>query len=103
MYPARYGVYLIVRNSGKVLLGERVFVPQFGQPQTIGGVSGPTLPLPPAPRRYICRGCYFVYDETSGLPQEAIAPGTAFADIASEWRCPDCGTDKITFRPFFVG
>jgi GntR family transcriptional regulator / MocR family aminotransferase len=48
----------------------------------------------------MCRGCYFIYEEANGLPQQSIRPGTAFADIPANWRCPDCGTDKTTFRPY---
>jgi hypothetical protein len=32
-----------------------------------------------AGRRFICRGCYFVYEEERVLPQQAIPPGTRFA------------------------
>ena len=53
-----------------------------------------------AARRFMCRGCYFIYEEANGLPQQAIEAGTAFADIPANWRCPDCGTDKTTFRPY---
>ena len=53
-----------------------------------------------AGRRFICRGCYFIYEEANGLPQESIRPGTPFATLPSSWRCPDCGTDKATFRPY---
>jgi GntR family transcriptional regulator / MocR family aminotransferase len=35
-----------------------------------------------------------------GLPQQAIVPGTAFATLPATWRCPDCGTEKTTFRPY---
>jgi GntR family transcriptional regulator / MocR family aminotransferase len=92
------GVYLVVRESGHIAVGDSVLAPR----------SEPTKPVaytPPAPasgskRRFMCRGCYFVYEEASGLPQQAIRPGTAFADIPANWRCPDCGTDKTTFRPY---
>jgi GntR family transcriptional regulator/MocR family aminotransferase len=53
-----------------------------------------------AQRRFICRGCYFIYEEANGLPQQSIRPGTPFADIPTAWRCPDCGTEKTTFRPY---
>ena len=39
-------------------------------------------------RRFMCRGCYFVYEEANGLPQQSIRPGTPFADIPANWRCP---------------
>jgi GntR family transcriptional regulator / MocR family aminotransferase len=51
----------------------------------------------------MCRGCYFIYEEAEGLPAQSIPPGTMFADIPSGWRCPDCGTDKGTFRPHVEG
>jgi len=54
-----------------------------------------------AERSFICRGCYFVYEEAKDLPQQSIRPGTRFADIPASWRCPDCGTEKSTFRPYF--
>ena len=51
-------------------------------------------------RRFMCRGCYYIYEEANGLPQQSIPAGTSFADIPSAWRCPDCGTEKTTFRPY---
>ncbi|HEY4920600.1 MAG TPA: rubredoxin, partial [Xanthobacteraceae bacterium] len=62
--------------------------------------------IPPlgAPRRsFICRGCYFIYEEAKGLPQQSISPGTPFAAIPPTWRCPDCGSEKGTFRPHVEG
>jgi GntR family transcriptional regulator/MocR family aminotransferase len=47
----------------------------------------------------MCSGCYFIYDPSVGLPDQSIAPGTSFAAIPTTWRCPDCGTEKTTFRP----
>jgi GntR family transcriptional regulator / MocR family aminotransferase len=51
-------------------------------------------------RRFMRRGCYFIYEEDHGLPQKSIPAGTMFADIPSGWRYPDCGTEKATFRPY---
>ena len=92
------GVYLIVREGGEVAVGDAVLAPRSAPAQ-------PLAPTPPpqlngAQRRFICRGCYFVYEEASGLPQQSIRPGTPFADIPANWRCPDCGTEKTTFRPY---
>ena len=53
----------------------------------------------PAVRTFICRGCYYIYDEAQGLPLAGVPAGTRFADLPATWRCPDCGTDKTTFRP----
>jgi GntR family transcriptional regulator/MocR family aminotransferase len=91
------GVYLIVREGGQIAVGDSVFVPRVAsEPQ-------PTAPVAPtigAQRRFMCRGCYFIYEEASGLPQQSIRPGTPFGDIPATWRCPDCGTEKNTFRPY---
>jgi GntR family transcriptional regulator/MocR family aminotransferase len=92
------GVYLIVRDGGQIAVGDSVFVPR-----SMASAPAAVHPVPlisSAQRRFICRGCYFIYEEASGLPQQSIRPGTAFADIPANWRCPDCGTEKTTFRPY---
>ena len=40
----------------------------------------------------------FVYNEADGLPEEGLAPGTRWADIAESWICPDCGMSKDQFE-----
>jgi rubredoxin len=45
-----------------------------------------------------CVVCGFIYDEKAGLPEEGIKPGTAWADIPSDWVCPDCGVAKADFE-----
>ena len=92
------GVYLVVRDGGQIAIGDLVFVPRVTSAQPV--VHAPLPVMNGAERRFICRGCYFVYEEVSGLPQQSIRPGTAFADIPANWRCPDCGTEKTTFRPY---
>jgi rubredoxin len=37
-------------------------------------------------------------EKLSGVPQQATEPGTA-SRISATWRGPDCGTQKMTFRP----
>jgi rubredoxin len=49
-------------------------------------------------KRWECQICGFVYDETEGLPDEDIAPGTRWEDIPNDWVCPDCGTSKSEFE-----
>lgn len=49
-------------------------------------------------RVWECTICGFVYSERLGLPEEGIAPGTAWDDIPADWTCPDCGTGKQDFR-----
>ena len=89
------GVYLVVRNGGKVVVGDQVAVPEPRVP------AEPTAPSSGTPRglgTFICRGCYFIYDESKG--GAGLPPSTLFTEINDAWRCPDCGTDKSKFRPY---
>ena len=45
-----------------------------------------------------CIVCGFIYDEAKGLPEDGIAPGTAWADVPEDWECPDCGVAKSDFE-----
>jgi rubredoxin len=45
-----------------------------------------------------CVVCGFIYDETKGMPEEGIKPGTKWADIPENWACPDCGVAKADFE-----
>ncbi len=47
--------------------------------------------------KWRCQVCDFVYDAAEGLPEEGIAPGTAWEDIPDDWTCPDCGAPKSDF------
>ncbi|WP_347505574.1 rubredoxin [Pseudomonas anguilliseptica] len=49
-------------------------------------------------RKWQCVVCGFIYDEALGLPEEGIAPGTAWEDIPTDWLCPDCGVGKLDFE-----
>ena len=44
-----------------------------------------------------CRTCGYIYDEADGAPDEGLAPGTRWADVAADWVCPLCGTMKAEF------
>ena len=48
-------------------------------------------------KKWVCQICGFVYDESKGLPEEGIAPGTRWDDIPADWQCPDCGVGKADF------
>ncbi len=90
------GVYLVVREGGRVVIGDAVTVPDH-----VAAAAPPPAPAPlVGQRRFICRGCYYIYDEAIGARQTDIAPGTPFAEISTDWCCPDCGTDKGMFRPY---
>ena len=48
-------------------------------------------------KKWRCLVCDFVYDESKGLPEEGIAPGTRWEDIPGSWTCPECGASKDDF------
>lgn len=47
---------------------------------------------------YMCLICGFIYDESAGLPEEGIAPGTRWADVPPNWTCPECSARKDDFE-----
>jgi len=49
-------------------------------------------------QKYVCDPCGYVYDPAEGDPANGVKPGTAFADIPSDWVCPLCGVDKSNFN-----
>ena len=49
--------------------------------------------------KYLCVVCDYIYYPALGMPDDGIAPGTAFADIPDDWCCPDCGVSKADFEP----
>jgi rubredoxin len=48
-------------------------------------------------KQWVCVICGWIYDEAAGLPDEGIAPGTRWADVPAEWRCPLCDVGKEDF------
>ncbi|MCL6415311.1 rubredoxin [Aestuariirhabdus sp. Z084] len=48
-------------------------------------------------RQYHCDICDYVYDPALGCPEEGIAPGTPWEEIAEDWVCPECGAPKNLF------
>ena len=49
-------------------------------------------------QKWQCIVCGFIYDQEKGLPEENIAPGTAWDDIPDDWSCPECGVGKADFE-----
>lgn len=49
-------------------------------------------------KRWICRDCGRVYDESLGIPEAGIKPGTRMADLPADWTCPICGAPKSEFE-----
>lgn len=52
----------------------------------------------PGARSYKCTLCAFAYDETKGVPEDGIAPGTHWENVPADWTCPDCAADKSGFE-----
>lgn len=92
------GIYLVAREGGRVAVGDSVFAPTSPGANAIArALAGGRH----ASRQlFMCGGCYFIYDQSAGLPEQSIPSGTLFAAIPPNWRCPDCGTEKTTFRPY---
>jgi GntR family transcriptional regulator / MocR family aminotransferase len=89
------GVYLTVETSGTIAVEDRLTRPfaTAKMPASVAKLNGS------AGRRFICRGCYYIYSEDAGVPGEGIAPGTTYQQLHESYRCPDCGTDKGKLRP----
>ena len=47
--------------------------------------------------KYICNVCGYVYDETTGDPDNGIAAGTKWEDVPEDFVCPLCGVGKDEF------
>ncbi|MGV2293243.1 rubredoxin [Trinickia sp. YCB016] len=48
-------------------------------------------------KQWVCVICGWIYDEAAGVPEEGIAPGTRWADVPDDWRCPLCDVGKEDF------
>ncbi|MGF6756723.1 rubredoxin [Paraburkholderia sp. GAS42] len=48
-------------------------------------------------KQWVCVICGWIYDEAAGVPDDGIAPGTRWADIPDDWRCPLCDVGKEDF------
>ena len=47
--------------------------------------------------KWECSVCGYVYDEERGEPATGTPPGTPFASLPDDWRCPVCGAEKSAF------
>ena len=50
-------------------------------------------------KQYVCSVCSYTYDESKGIPEAGIAPGTPWEDLPADWKCPWCGAGKDAFSP----
>ena len=49
-------------------------------------------------KQYVCSICSYTYDETKGIPEAGIAPGTKWEDLPDDWKCPICKAGKEAFH-----
>lgn len=47
---------------------------------------------------WMCLICGWIYDESTGLPEEGIAAGTPWVQVPMNWTCPECGARKEDFE-----
>ena len=48
-------------------------------------------------RKFVCSVCGYTYDETAGIPDRGIAPGTRWEELPEDFVCPLCGASKTEF------
>ncbi|MGI5963875.1 MAG: rubredoxin [Lawsonibacter sp.] len=49
-------------------------------------------------KSYVCSVCGYVYEESKGIPNAGIVPGTKWEALPDAWVCPLCGASKSAFR-----
>lgn len=49
-------------------------------------------------RKFQCKVCGFIYDESAGDPEHGIEAGTRWEDVPESWACPECGVIKDDFE-----
>ena len=49
-------------------------------------------------KKYVCDVCGWVYDPEVGVPEEGIAPGTAWEDVPEDFVCPLCKHGPADFE-----
>jgi len=47
--------------------------------------------------RLECKICWYVYDPAVGDPVWQVLPGTPFAALPAQWRCPECDGERQQF------
>ncbi len=48
-------------------------------------------------QRMECGVCWHVYDPAEGDPVWQAEPGTPFAELPADWRCPNCDAPREKF------
>ena len=49
-------------------------------------------------QKWVCTVCGYVYDPEKGDPENGVAAGTAFENVAKDWVCPVCGASREDFE-----
>ena len=52
-------------------------------------------------RKYECKACGWIYDETIGDPDGGIPSCNPFDELGPTWVCPGCGLGKEAFEEVF--
>jgi len=47
--------------------------------------------------KYVCDVCGWVYEESTGCPEQDVAPGTKWEDVSDDFVCLLCGVGKDMF------
>jgi rubredoxin len=66
-------------------------------PESSASVDAQEVSPAGEPKQWVCVICGWIYDEAAGVPEEGIAPGTRWADVPADWRCPLCDVGKEDF------
>ena len=51
----------------------------------------------PDDARMECKVCWHIYDPAEGCDYWQVAPGTPFAQLPDDWRCPQCDGAREQF------
>ena len=49
--------------------------------------------------KFKCTICGYVYDESLGIPEKSIPPGTKWESLPGDFACPLCSAPKSLFKP----
>jgi rubredoxin len=71
--------------------------PEAPAAQAIATEAGKNAAEDTALKQWVCVICGWVYDEAAGAPDDGLAPGTRWADVPEDWRCPLCDVGKEDF------
>lgn len=48
--------------------------------------------------KYKCKICGYVYNTENGEDRRDVLPGTEWADVPEDFKCPLCGAPKNMFK-----